>query len=350
MRFAWQSYFLFGTFLAVVSSGRAQQPPVAQPTPQSIHLNVTVTAKSGAPITGLAQQDFTVLDNKAAQPITSFKLVTPSQEPVELILYLDEMNADYGTAVMQRQGVVRFLRSNGGKLPYPTAIAILTDRGAQAVQDFSTDGTAAANALERSTIDRREIIRGTSFGDIDRVRMSLSALHHVAHLAFNLPGRKIVLWISPGWPLLSGRNFQIDSKMQQELFQEILYFSTQLRLADVTLYNINAMAVQETRETDYYEGFVKGVTKPSDILVGDLGLQILAVQSGGQVVESSSDTAAMIQQCLADLGAWYEITIQSAPPDRPNEYHHIQVKVEKKGLDVRTRDGYYSNPMFDPQR
>lgn len=100
MRFAWQSYFLLGTFLTTVSLGAAQQPPVAQPTQQGIHLNVTVTAKSGAPVSDLAQQDFTVLDNKAPQPITSFKLVTPSQEPVELIIYLDEMNADYGTAVM----------------------------------------------------------------------------------------------------------------------------------------------------------------------------------------------------------------------------------------------------------
>jgi VWFA-related protein len=330
--------------------GGAQQLPVTQSAPNSIHLNVTVTSKSGAPVSDLTQQDFTVLDNKAPQPITSFKLVTPSQEPVELILYLDEMNADYSTAVMQRQGVIKFLRANGGKLPYPTAVAILTDHGAQAVQDFSTDGTIAANALERFAIDRREISRGTSFGDIDRVRMSLSALHHIAHLAFNLPGRKIVLWVSPGWPLLSGRNFRIDSKMQQELFQEILYFSTQLRLANVTLYDINAIAVQEMRETAYYEGFVKSVAKPGDTLVGNVALQVLAVQSGGHVVESSSDVAAMIQQCLADLNAWYEIAIQPAPPDRPDEYHQIQVKVEKKGLNVRTRDGYYSNPVFDPQR
>ena len=58
----------------------------------------------------------------------------------------------------------------------------------------------------------------------------------------------------------------------------------------------------------------------------------------------------MIQQCLADLSAWYEITIQPAPRTGPTEYHQIQVKVEKKGLNVRTRDGYYSNPVFDPQR
>jgi hypothetical protein len=58
---------------------------------------------------------------------------------------------------------------------------------------------------------------------------------------------------------------------------------------------------------------VKGVSKPSEILVGNVGLQVLAVQSGGQVVESSTDAASMIEKCLVDLGAWYEIAIQSAP-------------------------------------
>ncbi len=350
MGFAGRSSFAFGACLAVVAIALAQEAPNAPPSTQSIHLNVTVTAKSGAPVSDLTQQDFTILDNKSAQPITSFKVVTPEQEPLEVILSLDEVNADYGTAVMQRDGVVRFLRSNDGKLPYPTAIEILTDRGAQVVQDFSTDGTLAANALAHSTIDRREIDRGTSFGDFDRVRISLAALQHLTQLAPTMPGRKIVLWISPGWPLLSGRNFPIDTKMQQDLFQEIVYFSTQLRLADVTLYNINPIAIQQMRATAYYEGFVKGVAKPSEILVGNVGLQVLAVQSGGQVVESSTDVAGMIQKCLADLGAWYEITIQAATPDRPNEYHHIEVKVERKGLNVRTRDGYYSNPVFDPQR
>ncbi|MGD0479675.1 MAG: VWA domain-containing protein [Terracidiphilus sp.] len=350
MEFAWRSLLTFGTCLAVVSLTPAQEAQSAPPSQQSIHLIVTVTAKSGAAVSDLTQQDFTILDNKAAQPITSFKMVTPAQERVGVILCLDEVNADYSTAVMQRDGVTRFLRSNGGTLPYPTAVEILTDRGAQVVQDFSTDGTLAANALAHSTVDRREIDRGTSFGDFDRVRISLVALHRITQLAPTLPGRKIVLWISPGWPLLSGRNFPIDTKMQQELFQEILYFSTQLRLANVTLYNINAVAVQQMHESAYYEGFVKGVSKPSEILVGNIGLQVLAVQSGGQVVESSTDAAVMIQKCLADLGTWYEVTIQSAPPDRPNEYHHIEVKVEKKGLIVRTREGYYSNPIFDPQR
>ena len=78
MRFASQSYFILGTLLTAVSLGGAQQLPVTQSAPNSIHLNVTVTSKSGAPVSDLTQQDFTVLDNKAPQPITSFKLVTPS--------------------------------------------------------------------------------------------------------------------------------------------------------------------------------------------------------------------------------------------------------------------------------
>jgi hypothetical protein len=38
-----------------------------------IYLDVVVTPNGGAPVAGLEQKDFTVLDNKVAQPIASFE-------------------------------------------------------------------------------------------------------------------------------------------------------------------------------------------------------------------------------------------------------------------------------------
>jgi hypothetical protein len=38
------------------------------------------------------------------------------------------------------------------------------------------------------------------------------------------------------------------------------------------------------------------------------------------------------------------LSFDSAPADQPNEYHQLEVKVEKSGLSVRTRSGYYAQP------
>jgi hypothetical protein len=46
---------------------------LSQQSAQVVHFNVVVTKASGEYITDLKQQDFTLLDNRSAQPITSFR-------------------------------------------------------------------------------------------------------------------------------------------------------------------------------------------------------------------------------------------------------------------------------------
>ena len=57
----------------------------------------------------------------------------------------------------------------------------------------------------------------------------------------------------------------------------------------------------------------------------------------------------MIQNASLDADSWYEISFDPPPADKPNEYHHIEVKLAQPGLVARTRNGYYSNPTaFEP--
>src|ERR1700721_3806200 len=68
----------------------AQQSGVAvQPGTGRISLDVVVTAKSGPPVAGLQQQDFTLLDNKHPQTITSFKAVAGRGAPIAVIVGMD---------------------------------------------------------------------------------------------------------------------------------------------------------------------------------------------------------------------------------------------------------------------
>jgi hypothetical protein len=89
---------------------------------------------------------------------------------------------------------------------------------------------------------------------------------------------------------------------------------------------------------------VKGISKPGQANYPDLALQVLSVQSGGLALEGNSDIEGLLKKCVEDMTAWYEITFDAPVPERPNEYHHVQIKLDKPGLKARTRDGYYAQP------
>jgi VWFA-related protein len=338
---------VFAALLPGCVAALAQQAPLPNGTDdKTIYLNVGVAGKSGPSVSGLTQQDFTLFDNKAPRPITSFKAVSADQEHMETILLLDAVNARFTTVSYAQAEVQKFLTANGGKLAQPTALAFLTDKGLEADSSFSTDGNALSASLNNHTSRLREINRSAGFwGADERLQISLNAIHQLTSYASSLPGRKLVLWISPGWPLLSGPGIEMDTAERRKIFGDIVDFSGLLRQANVTLYDINPIGPGESvLGADYYQSFLTGIKDPGQTDLGDLGLQVLAVQSGGLVLLGTNDIAEMLQQCTADARTWYEIGFSEAPTEKPNEYHQIDIKIDKPGLKARTRTGYYAQP------
>jgi VWFA-related protein len=339
---------LFSVFSAVLlsASAFAQSPAVgAQASDHKVYLDVVVAPKSGHPVDGLQQQDFTVLVNKAAQPITSFKEMSGPQAPIEVILLVDAVNTSYQTVAYERQQIDNFLQANGGHLPHPMTLAVFTDTGVQIQQAFSTDGNALATALNNHVVSLRNINRSAGFyGAAERMDLSLKALQTMVAREAPRPGRKIILWVSPGWPLLTGPGIEMTAKQQQQLFSEVIGLSTQLRQANVTLYNVNPQGAGGVGRDFYYEDFVKGVSKPSQVQPADLSLQVLATQSGGLVLYGSNDISGFLQKCVDDADTYYAIAVEPAPGERRDEYHPLEIKVDKPGLTARTRTGYYSQP------
>ena len=339
----------FILLLSAACSAAAQQPI----SPRTIHLNVAVTEKSGSPVTSLTQQDFTLTDNNAAASITAFRAVTPAAEPVQVVLVLDAVNTPFTEVAYEQGQLQKFLRSNEGKLPYPTNLAVITDTGTQSEQSFTTDGNALSASLDHYSAGLRTIRRDTGiYGADERLELSLKAVRQLTGYVAGLPpGRKMLVWLSPGWPLLSGPRIVLDAKQQKQIFANVISFSTQLRAANVTLYSVNPLGAQENLlRANYYQEFLKGVGSPGKVDLGDLALPVLALQSGGLALQASTDVAGMLRRCFEDLQSWYEISIDSPPADVPETYHHLDLKVDKPGLSVRTRDGYYTPSAPSPLR
>jgi VWFA-related protein len=344
-RLSWPLIFLVPALCAATVFAQQDAHPT-QPVEGGVTLDVVVTPKSGPPVAGLEQQDFTILDNKVPQALTSFHAVDGRQAPIEVILLVDAVNVGYQAVAYQRNEIDNFLHADQGRLTYPTALAFLTDSGARMRDNFSRDGNELSDALSEYTVALRTVNRSAGFwGAAERYQVSLQGLLEVVgHVAAH-PTRKIILVLSPGWPLMAGPNVRLTENDQQYIFDKVIRVSAQLQQARVTLYNINSLGVAEAGvQSFYWKNFEKGISKPSQAQPGDLGLQVLAAQSGGLVLTLSNDLAARMRECVADLGAYYELSYNPPPGGLPREYHQIEIRVDKPGLTARTRQGYYSQP------
>jgi VWFA-related protein len=342
------SYLILATLLSATVASEQQNPRPAPPTATQILLDVVVTPKSGPPVGDLTQQDFTLLDNKAPQTITSFKAVSGREAPIEIVMVIDAVNTNARTIALERTNIDKVLRAEAGRLAYPLAIAIFTDTSTQILGGgFSADGNAIATQLDQNQIALRDLGRSAGFyGATERWQLSLKALSQLAAGLASRPGRKAILWISPGWPLLSGPNVELDSKQQTQIFGNIVSLSTQLRQARITLYSVDPLGNGEyIGRASYYKEFVKGVSKPSQVLAGDLGLPVLATQSGGVALNFNNDIAALLQECISDVAPYYEISFEPALTDKRDDYHELEIQVAKPGLTARTRQGYYAQPI-----
>jgi VWFA-related protein len=315
-------------------------------------LDVTVTGRSGNAIKGLEEKDFTVLDNGHPQSILSFQatggVATADLQPaVKIVLLVDEVNTNFNRVSYERDRIEKFLQQNNGVLAHSMSMAFFSDTGTEISDQSTRDGKSLLAAFDQHETALRSIRRSQGiYGAVERFQLSLNTLNSLVAKEAPVPGRKIVIWISPGWPILSGPNIELTAKNQAALFASVISVSTALRDARVTLYSVNPEGSEDaaTGQTTYYEEFVKPVTTANKVLAGNLALQVLAVQSGGLVLLPSNDIEGQINRCVVDADAFYTLTLDMAQAERPNEFHAIQVKVATPGLIVRTRDGYYVQP------
>ena len=337
--------FLLFILLYSCAASAQQQARPARSGGGKIYLDVVVASKSGSPVGGLQQQDFTLLDNNAPRTIESFEAVNGREAPTDVLLVIDAVNATYETVSFERIEIDKFLRTDGGRLSYPTALAILTDKGPQIVGDLSSDGNALSAALDRDDVGLRSIRRSAGIeGDRERLDISLQALSKLAVNGSPRKSRRIMLWVSPGWPFLAGASTELETKQQQYIFTNIVDLSTQLLQSRITIYSVDPMAEGSITRGSYYKEFTKAVTKPSQVQIGNLGLQVLAVQSGGLALTYSNNLAGSLSEGLASTAPYYEISFDPPSENRPDEYHRLEIKLAKPGLIARTRQGYYAGP------
>ena len=314
-----------------------------------IKIDVLVTDSSGKPVPGLHSNDFALLENGKPNRIVSFHafdgVSAQPESPVEVILVIDMLQLPINLIMMEQSSVEAFLRKDEGHLAEPVRIFTLQESGLWQVADASRDGKALAAQVAHNTQFRlihrfgAVGIRGSPGPTGPPSINALAGLGEIAATERRKPGRKLLLWVGPG------RGGEAIGP-KENTFYEICWFSTLLREARIALYNIS---VGETEPSLSYLSYLQGVELVKKASFMNLNKKVLAVQSGGRVLDQSYDLASEMESCVREARVFYTLSFDPSPADHPEEYHELKVQIDKQGLTARTNTGYYDQSFYFDQ-
>ena len=330
-----------------MSQRPAQKPQSFSIQEGKIKLDVIVEDTTGKPVVGLEPWEFKILDNGQARKVISFRrfdgVQAKLEPPVEVVLVIDMLNLPFQQVAYVRTQVDAFLRQNGGHLKHPTSVAQLTDAGLRVQARPSTDGDAIASLVTgiKEHVSTISPAMGSE-GWVERFQRSARAMDNIAQNELKKPGRKLVIWLGPGWPMLNRPSDGYTDKQQRRNCDSIVEMSTALREARITMYSVSPVInVQGGQNPLLYRRFLSPVKTAHDAEAGSLGLKVLVTQTGGKIMGPDNDVVGQINRCIEDANAFYRISFDPPAAEHANGYHELKVVVDKPGVVVRTNTAYY---------
>ena len=316
----------------------------------AVKINAIVTDARGNAVLDLQPWDLKLLDNGKPARILSFKKfdgvhVMP-QPPVEVILVMDLVNLPFSQVALVRQGLDAYLLKNGGHLSQPVSVILLTDKGVRVQQQPSLDGNAVDKEVRGIEAGIRTLDRAMAgYGELERLQLSVQQMAEIADNEARRPGRKLLIWLGPGWPLLTRPVVGYYSQREQDrYFATIVDLSRSLREAQIAVYSVGPVLIDTVTKMFEYQAYVKGVKNANDAATPNLALGVLAVQTGGRVLVPDNDMAGQIAQCVAEANAYYRIGFDPPVTAHADEFHELKLATDRPGLTVRMTTGYYDEP------
>jgi VWFA-related protein len=385
--------FLAGAALAFAQSMPPPPPPdkasaqstspALRVTTRIVQVSVTVHDDNGRPVIGLTKDDFILSDEGKRQKIASFseqtnRLATSSagavptlftnrfeqgaSQPPLTVIVLDVYNSRWWdlhycpppsgspTCAIDPMfhAVEKFV--SGMQPQDRVALYELSDK-LYLLQDFTSDPVALERALAHG---KEHIPVSYSPSQTDPVEMSahtMNGMHEIADRLARVPGRKNLIWLSSGFPR---QRVITDEKMDTS--------AKALANADLPLSAINVLGLAGGGATEDVGpvpgrggGGGRGVDSPTPAsgsysVAGTFGgpvggfnaLRNLAEQSGGSAFYNTNDLPGSIRRVIDNSSATYLLGYYPDHNKWNGEFREIKVKVNRPGVEVRSRSGYYA--------
>ena len=349
----------------------AQAPNPAQPvknadgtftirmTTRLVVLDMVVLDAKGAVVKDLKRDDLHVEEAGQPQTILNFEETgthTPDPEmtidstadldrlapraPVDIVL-LDEFNTRFEDMAFARYSLKKYLEKQPAKLITPTMLIAVSLQKFAVLHDYTQNKDEIISALDHHfAVSPWQVSTGGWVGE--RYTTAFVTLRRVAEAVMGHPGHKNMIWIGRGFPPSRrlGAGWSIDT--ENRIFNAVQDCVNMLRDARVTLYTIDPAGV-------LVDPGVYGGDPGVDPFGGNYEFSKLAKATGGRTLYGRNDVDMEIQTAIQDGANIYTLTYRPGNTSLdPQKFRKIKVTVNRPGLQVITREGYYL--QYGPRR
>jgi VWFA-related protein len=406
--------------------------PSVRVTSRLVLVSAIVSDKSGQRVRDLKQDDFTILENGKPQKISAFQFESRGFEatskpnsalpqnvhtnrpeynmphgPLTVIL-LDGLNTAVADQASARSQVLKYL---GTQLQAKQRVSVYTlANSLSLLQDFTDDVALLKVAVEKFTpqksleMQQAEVekilpsvlipgdssLRGaqgsqalqllkhmsaflneqTHFADRERAQRTQAALRLLARRLAGYPGRKNLVWVSAGFPIVllttdvqlttdSSNLAQGNDPLQhsETNFESDLHqLAAELSDAQISVYSVDAHGLvgstmeDASRHGTNEAGFLRTgaeygaavARSGNDLRQTQDTLLMLSAESGGRLFKNSNDVAGAVATSVADGSSYYLLGYYPENKTWDSKFRKIQVKVDKSDMEVRHRNGYFA--------
>jgi VWFA-related protein len=385
-------------YLAGQPGANTAQTTTLRVSSRLVLVNVVVHDKSGMPVKDLTVQNFTVLDQGRPQTIGKFMAVSApptaasSMPPLPFntftnrieqrtgetttatVILLDALNTEFSDGAYVRGQVVRFLK----ELRPTDHVALYgLGRHVYVLHEFTQDQASLLKALDnyqpgtgldvgvfpdlQSPAGFSEPNFNTVFSDVDelartfntaqRATATAAALEEIADHLKGFPGRKNLIWVSSGFPTLVGLDAQhpgmVEGYEPQSHYGEVVQAIQALNESSIAVYPIDAHGL--TTRSDF-SGAASAPGSPTGLnpLEGTSGsanvstMGMIATRTGGKLFYETNNITGALRSAIDDSEVYYTLGYYPDHGKWDGSFREIKVKVDRPGVQVRARSGYFA--------
>lgn len=362
-----------------------------------VQVDVVVHDKAGNPVRDLRKEDFSIFERGKPQQIAVFSIQTgggvpaaPEPLPPHVFtnvtitragtptnataILIDSLNTSWADQHRAREALVSFLSQIEPE--DRIAIYVLSPHGLTLLHDYTTDATAlvarlkstnadVSAALDASTLDAdaQQDLRDIGLDSVadsneveadfftsGRVADTLSAVEAIAQHLAGLPGRKSLVWLSGGIPLMIGFDEMPEpgtTRDTRALTPEMDAAIRSLNNSDIAVYPVDARGLMASPGYSVQNlGSTRRMPTPETIgppgRAEDDAMSELANRTGGRAMFNTNDLARAVRRAIDDGRVTYTIGYYSGDDTRDGKFRDIRVSVDRPQLDVRYRKGYFA--------
>ncbi len=320
-------------------------------TARLVVLDMVVTDAKGNVVRDLRRESFHVTEAGEPQAILNFEEAgahTPGPDlsinstadldrlapraPVNIIL-LDEFNTRFEDMAFARYSLKKYLEKQPDKLTTPTMLIAVDLQHFTVLRDYTQNKGEILSALDHHFVQYPwQAHQGAWIAE--RYATAFMTLRRVAQAVVGHPGHKNMIWIGRGFPALDFADVPVDT--QNRVDNAVQDCVNVLRDARVTLYTIDPAGLLVD------PGVYGSAAAFNDPFGGNYQFSRLATATGGRTLYGRNDVDAEIGTAIRDGSNFYTLTYRPTN-ESPNvqKFRKINVTLDRPGLSVTTRKGYY---------